>query len=547
MQKKQTKKEKKKQRARKTKRTCTCQPFIQCTSRIFNTIYDHITQEKTPEYTHPALQQVCSAINKQIQHIQKEQQRIEVSLQRPTLIAQNPSDPQQHLLHTAHHTNTVTLQQLQHQYQHLQQLQHQPPSTPLTQPQQLALAKEIAKTQLSIIHDPLFPEGGKLATDLELLRQKASGSSSNDLEKKLNLLREGLNGTFPPDPIRKGGVALLGAGKAAVSLVEGVCATLFVEISFPFHWEKLPPPWDDIPYLAHFTRSERLKGLKKLPGHAKKFICKFFIRDTPEEIRRKAFKNALNPEAYHLEYWGKVGFWGFHGILAAHATYNLIRSLPRLMSEIGGLTGLSNEIRFTLAEFAEIECPLQRQAAFIEFFEELSTAEQSQLLQECVTVSEVEEFVPIMEEGVEAVEALETAEVMEEGAEAVEALEAEEVMVEGVGMVEAEVEEFEAILKEIPQTLNEAAQARHIPTGSGYKPGRSVLTADPEILLEGIHAGKYKIIRIINEHKVTVEFAEEIGYYYSKRKLPQATRYATIHYGAEGAHIVPANPNRKIP
>ena len=174
-------------------------------------------------------------------------------------------------------------------------------------------------------------------------------------------------------------------------------------------------------------------------------------------------------------------------------------------------------------------------------------AEQSQLLQECVTVSEVEEFVPIMEEGVEAVEALETAEVMEEGAEAVEALEAEEVMVEGVGMVEAEVEEFEAILKEIPQTLNEAAQARHIPTGSGYKPGRSVLTADPEILLEGIHAGKYKIIRIINEHKVTVEFAEEIGYYYSKRKLPQATRYATIHYGAEGAHIVPANPNRKIP
>ena len=148
-----------------------------------------------------------------------------------------------------------------------------------------------------------------------------------------------------------------------------------------------------------------------------------------------------------------------------------------------------------------------------------------------------------MEEGVEAVEALETAEVMEEGAEAVEALEAEEVMVEGVGMVEAEVEEFEAILKEIPQTLNEAAQARHIPTGSGYKLGRSVLTADPKILLEGVHAGKYKIIRIINEHKVVVEFAEEIGYYYNKNgELVGATRFGRLDFRKKGTHIIPVSP-----
>ncbi len=84
-------------------------------------------------------------------------------------------------------------------------------------------------------------------------------------------------------------------------------------------------------------------------------------------------------------------------------------------------------------------------------------------------------------------------------------------------------------------------QGRHI-IGSGYIEGRSVLTSNPETLLNGIN-GRYPILRA-NQNRVTVDFGKNIDIYYQNGQAIGSTRYGTVHYGKKGSHIVPANPQQ---
>ena len=105
---------------------------------------------------------------------------------------------------------------------------------------------------------------------------------------------------------------------------------------------------------------------------------------------------------------------------------------------------------------------------------------------------------------------------------------------------------LKTVVKRIPKVIYEDAQARHIINNSKFRSGRSILKANPKELLSGIKSGKYKVIRIINEDKVIVDFGHEIGLNYHKKQLVGPTKYGRIDFGKKGAHIIPANPEQFI-
>ncbi|WP_269042719.1 polymorphic toxin type 50 domain-containing protein, partial [Photorhabdus laumondii] len=82
-------------------------------------------------------------------------------------------------------------------------------------------------------------------------------------------------------------------------------------------------------------------------------------------------------------------------------------------------------------------------------------------------------------------------------------------------------------------------QGKHITGHNNYIPGRSPLAegVDPQKLLNGVHSGEYPIIRMTPRNQPIVNFGKPIGKYEG-----QPTNYGIIHYGKNGAHIVPANP-----
>lgn len=76
--------------------------------------------------------------------------------------------------------------------------------------------------------------------------------------------------------------------------------------------------------------------------------------------------------------------------------------------------------------------------------------------------------------------------------------------------------------------------------------GRSVLTADPTELLQGLHDGQYSILRQPKPGQVIVNFVNPIGEFWSKSSGQPTkigpTSYGSVMYGKNGAHIIPANP-----
>lgn len=76
--------------------------------------------------------------------------------------------------------------------------------------------------------------------------------------------------------------------------------------------------------------------------------------------------------------------------------------------------------------------------------------------------------------------------------------------------------------------------------------GRSVLTADPNDLLQGLLNGQYSILRQPKPGQVVVDFGQPIGDFWSKASgLPAyvgPTNFGSVMYGKNGVHIVPANP-----
>lgn len=94
----------------------------------------------------------------------------------------------------------------------------------------------------------------------------------------------------------------------------------------------------------------------------------------------------------------------------------------------------------------------------------------------------------------------------------------------------------------MPTTLS-PRQALHIPPVTD---GRSVLTADPAELLEGLHKGQYSILRQPKPGQVVVDFGTPIGDFWSKASgqpsYVGSTNFGSVMYGKNGVHIVPANP-----
>jgi len=93
----------------------------------------------------------------------------------------------------------------------------------------------------------------------------------------------------------------------------------------------------------------------------------------------------------------------------------------------------------------------------------------------------------------------------------------------------------------LPSNIHEGSQGKHIKGHNNFIEGRSVLTSNPQALLDGVNSGKYTILRT-NQNNMIVDFRENIGVFYQNGQAVGPTNYGTVHFGNNGAHIVPANP-----
>ena len=88
--------------------------------------------------------------------------------------------------------------------------------------------------------------------------------------------------------------------------------------------------------------------------------------------------------------------------------------------------------------------------------------------------------------------------------------------------------------------LNAGQQGKHIKGHNNYTPGKSILYGnldDAQGLLNEYAGTGQKI----NEHKERVNFGKTIGLWVGNDTSYETT-WGIIHYGKNGAHIVPANP-----
>jgi hypothetical protein len=105
-----------------------------------------------------------------------------------------------------------------------------------------------------------------------------------------------------------------------------------------------------------------------------------------------------------------------------------------------------------------------------------------------------------------------------------------------------------ALLSQVPNTISEASQARHI-IGNGMKTpvkmnsAASQLTENADELLKLVHNNGYKKIEVISGTKIRVIFNDIIGLHRtSSGTLGTPTNTAILHYGSKGAHFVPTTP-----
>ncbi|WP_303840137.1 polymorphic toxin type 50 domain-containing protein [Apibacter mensalis] len=100
------------------------------------------------------------------------------------------------------------------------------------------------------------------------------------------------------------------------------------------------------------------------------------------------------------------------------------------------------------------------------------------------------------------------------------------------------------ITKNISKTIHSGKQGKHIVGHNNYEVGRSILEADAQKLLDAVHAGNVKSMRVINESKTSVDFGKVIGSYINPETgKAVSTNVGTVINSKTGAHIVPARPN----
>ena len=97
--------------------------------------------------------------------------------------------------------------------------------------------------------------------------------------------------------------------------------------------------------------------------------------------------------------------------------------------------------------------------------------------------------------------------------------------------------------------LNKKKQDRHIKDSSYYEEGRSILTADPEILIK-LYSGHGTLIIVdgLWSNKERFEHTADIGIWKSyDGKVSMQTNRGILHYSREnGVHVVPARPENYI-
>jgi hypothetical protein len=91
--------------------------------------------------------------------------------------------------------------------------------------------------------------------------------------------------------------------------------------------------------------------------------------------------------------------------------------------------------------------------------------------------------------------------------------------------------------------LNAGAQGKHILGNNNYLPGRSILTSDPNQLLNSLNSGNFTAVGTTPRGMPIVKFGQIIGTVIDQSGANLGpTEYAVIHIGKNGIHIVPWLP-----
>jgi hypothetical protein len=91
---------------------------------------------------------------------------------------------------------------------------------------------------------------------------------------------------------------------------------------------------------------------------------------------------------------------------------------------------------------------------------------------------------------------------------------------------------------DLPKNIHMGQQGKHIRGHNNFIEGRSYLNegVDANSLLEGVHAGKHPIVGTGTRGNPIVDFGKSIGV---DGRTGQAVSHGQIHFGQNGAHIVP--------
>lgn len=94
----------------------------------------------------------------------------------------------------------------------------------------------------------------------------------------------------------------------------------------------------------------------------------------------------------------------------------------------------------------------------------------------------------------------------------------------------------------LPTNIHMGQQGKHIKGHNNFEEGRSYFynDVDPKELLAGVHSNKYSVVAFGARGNPIVEFGRPIGVDGRTRK---AVTRGQIHYGKNGAHIVPDSRN----
>jgi hypothetical protein len=94
----------------------------------------------------------------------------------------------------------------------------------------------------------------------------------------------------------------------------------------------------------------------------------------------------------------------------------------------------------------------------------------------------------------------------------------------------------------ISKIIDVGKQGKHIVGHNNYQPGKSILTENPQKLLDSFHSGSANSTQVINTVKTRVDFGKVIGDYVKDGKVTPTTN-GIIHNAKNGVHIVPSAPH----